>query len=80
MKLATVIAFCSSVALAAPAFACPNHDQAETPKTAEKAPAKTDQAPAKEQPKQDTAKPADTAKAKTPAKDAPKKGDKVSLK
>ncbi len=77
----TFLAFCASVALAAPAFACPNmdHDQAETPKTAEKAPAKaTDKT--KDQPKQDTAKPADTAKAKAPAKDAPKKGDKVSLK
>jgi hypothetical protein len=75
-KLAAVLV----LGFAVPAFACPNmdHDQNETPKTAEKT---KEQPKAKEQPKTDAKAPADTAKAKTPAKSTDKKpGDKVSLK
>lgn len=79
MKIA--VALITSLALVAPALACPNmdHDDAAAPKTAEK-----DKKPAEkkqEAPKADKdQKPADTAKAKD-TKEAPKKtGDKVSLK
>jgi hypothetical protein len=90
-KLATAFAF-ASLTLAAPVFACPNmdHDQAETPKTADKdSPKKdaSDKDKATEAPKPATNKdqpPADTAKAKdAPGKPAPapkKTGDKVSIK
>lgn len=79
MKLAMIIA-AGSLALATPVFACPGHDSAEAPKTAEKAPAKTDKTTAdkKETPKTTESK--DTAKA-APAKDTAKKpADKVSQK
>ena len=89
MKL--VISTLASLALVAPAFACPNMDHDEAPKTAEKDKAKDtkgqDGAKAKDAPKADQnkdkdQKPADTAKAKdAPKQDAPKKtGDKVSIK
>jgi hypothetical protein len=75
MKLA--VALITSLALAAPALACPNMDHdAAAPKTADKdkKPAEKKEAPKAEQ------KPADTAKTKD-TKDAQKKtGDKVSLK
>ena len=72
-KLATLIA-ATSLALAAPAFACP-HDDGAAPKTAEKAKEPTKQAPKKDAPKTETAK----AK-EQPKKDAPKKPEKVSQK
>jgi hypothetical protein len=73
-KLATMIA-AASLAIAAPAFACP-HDE-EAPKTAEKKEEKAPADKAKEQPKKTT----ETAKAKEqPKKDAPKKPEKVSQK
>jgi hypothetical protein len=82
-KLATVIAFVSSAAIAAPVFACPNMEHDEAPKTTtaekDKAPAK-DTAKAKDQQKQDQGKSTtDTAKAKD-TKDTGKKPDKVSQK
>ena len=79
-KLAVLV----SLVLATPVFACP-HDDAEAPKTAEKAKEPAKQAPAKEAPakeqKKDEAKPAETAKAKEqPKKEEPKKPTKVSQK
>ncbi len=77
MKLA--VALITSLALAAPAFACPNmdHDTA-APKTADKkAPDKKEQP--KADPAKDQQKPADTAKTKD-TKGEKKPGDKVSMK
>jgi len=76
MKL---VAIAVSLGLAAPAFACPNMDHDEAPKTVEKKQEKTDTAKAKEQPKQDQKK--DTKDQQKPASDTAKKdkkGDKVS--
>lgn len=79
MKIA--VAIVTSLALVAPALACPNsdhgswHDETAAPKTADK-----DKKPAEKADKKTEQKPADTAKAKD-TKEAPKKtGDKVSLK
>lgn len=78
MKIA--VAIVTSLALVAPALACPNmdHDETAAPKTADK-----DKKPAEK--KQDAAKPeqkpADTAKSKeTKDPNNKKPGDKVSLK
>ena len=78
MKIA--VAIITSLALVAPALACPNmdHDDSSSVKTADK-----DKKPAEkkqEAPKTDKdQKPADTAKSKD-SKDTKKAGDKVSLK
>jgi hypothetical protein len=76
-KLATLITV-ASLSIAAPAFACPGHDDAAAaPKTAEKA----KEAPKKDAPKAETPKPTETAKAKVaPKKEEPKKPEKVSAK
>jgi len=78
------LAILASLVVATPVFACPMHDSAEAPKTAEKdkAPAKKDEAAKPEAPKaKDEAKPAETAKAKeAPKKDATQKPTKVSQK
>jgi hypothetical protein len=85
-KLSIIIAATASLALAAPVFACPGHDDADAaPKTAEKAKEQpkgtkaTDAKPKQEQPKQDTG--TTTAKKKdAPKQDTTKKPDKVSQK
>lgn len=82
MKKLGIIIAAASLSIATPVFACPGHDEAAAPKTAEKS--KDEKAPAdkaKETPKADAQKPADTAKAKeaAPKTDA-KKADKVSQK
>ena len=79
MKLAMIIA-AGSLALATPVFACPGHDGAAAPKTAEKAPAKEDKTAEKKDTTQEKTETKDTAKA-APAKDTAKKpADKVSQK
>jgi hypothetical protein len=78
-KLALLVAS-FSLAVVAPAFACPHDDAA--PKTADKAkaPAKDDKAPAKDDKAKEAPK-TETAKAKdAPKKDEPKKPEKVSQK
>lgn len=81
-KLSIIIAATASLALAAPVFACPGHDDADAaPKTAEKA---KEQPKGKEQPKQEQPKQGagtTTAKKKdAPKQDTTKKPDKVSQK
>lgn len=80
-KLSLILAAAGSLAVAAPVFACPGHDTAETPKTAEKAPAQ--ETPKTETPKKDAPKATETpktAKQTPPKKDAPKTPTKVSQK
>lgn len=75
-KLGMIIAAVASLSLATPVFACPGHDEAAAPKTAEKA--KDEKAaPAKEAPKAE--KKTETAKAKQ-APRTEKKPEKVSQK
>jgi hypothetical protein len=77
----TKLAILVSLAIAAPAFACPmDHDEAQAPKTAQK-----DKAPKAEAPKPDKAKEApakeqqkDQKPTEAKTKDAAKKPDKVS--
>lgn len=77
-KLGMLIA-AASLSIATPVFACPGHDEAAAPKTAEKV--KDEQAtPAKkEAPKTEEKTTTETAKAKQAPK-ADKKPDKVSQK
>jgi hypothetical protein len=81
-KLATLVAV-ASLSIAAPVFACP-HEEAEAPKTAEKAPVKDQpkqDAPKKDAPKKDAPKQEAPKTAKeTPKKEEPKKPTKVSQK
>ena len=80
-KLSLILAAVGSLSLAAPVFACPGHDSAEAPKTADKAPAKEE--PKKEEPKKDAPKATEapkTAKTAAPKKEEPKKPTKVSQK
>jgi hypothetical protein len=67
MKKLTIAAVLLSLSIAAPVFACPMENHAETPRTAEKA---------KDAPKAEKAKAADQAKPAAKAKPA----DKVSQK
>jgi hypothetical protein len=73
------LALVAIVALATPALACPNHDEATPTKTAQKSDPKTDAKDAKDAKKPDTATNAKPAAPATPAKPAdPNKPDKVS--
>lgn len=78
-KLPIAVAFLS-LSIAAPVFACPMENHEETPRTAEKAPAK--ETPAKETAKADKVKDAKDAKDAKPAEKAKpaKPADKVSQK
>ena len=77
MKKLSIAAAFLSLSIAAPVFACPNHEA--TPRTAEKAPAPEKATAAKTADKAKDAKPADQAKPADKAKDA-KPADKVSQK
>ncbi len=81
MKKLGIIIAAASLSIATPVFACPGHDDAAAPKTAEKA--KDDKATpadkAKETPKTEEKK-TETAKTKVAPKTDAKKAEKVSQK